>query len=171
MRPTRGTGGDRRFRLAGAALVLLGALLAGGTSGAFVATSADRGMAVTVAGDADSYLGIRDETNASGSAVSVGAGESAPIYSLFDNAGTYDTTTTGDVSAELVSYGDDSNPALSVAVVTDGGDADWRVEISCGDETRDLAAARATVELTATGGVTVVATRTTNGEVNPNCAS
>lgn len=171
MRPTRGTGGDRRFRLAGAVLVLLGVLLAGGTSGAFVSTSADRGMSLTVAGDSDSYLGIRDETNASGSAVSVGAGESAPIYSLFDNAGAYDTTSTGDVSAKLVSFGSDSNPALSVSVVTDGGDADWRVELSCGDETRDLAAARATVELEATGDVTVLATRTTNGEVDPNCAS
>lgn len=170
MRRTRATRGDHRLTIAGAALLLVGIALAAGASGAFGAASADRGLSLTVADDQDGYLGIGDET-ASGSNLTFASGESITVFSLVDNAGAYDTTTTDQVDATLVSFGGDGTTGLAVDVSTDGGGADWLVTLHCGDETEDLAAAEATVEITAVGEVGVVAERTTTEQVDPNCGS
>lgn len=170
MRRTRATGGDHRLTTAGAVLLLLGIALAASASGAFGAASADRGLSLSVAGDNDAYLGIADDTSG-GSNLTFGSGESITVLSLTDNADAYDTTTSDQVDATLVAFGGDGTTGLAVDVSTASGDADWLVTLHCGDETADLPAARATIEITAVGDVTVVAERTTTEQVEPNCGA
>lgn len=152
-------------------MLLVGIVLFATTTGGFAATAADRPATITLAGDADAYLGISDDTAAAGSTLSFGSGESVTIYSLDDNAGMYDTSTTDDVSATLLAFGSDTSPNMTVDVAVSSDGHDWRVTLRCGTEDRDLAPAPATVRLTASGGNTIVAERTTGNEVDPNCGS
>jgi hypothetical protein len=152
-------------------LVLAGAVAFAGTTGGFTATAADRTATVTLADDANAYLGVVDDTDVTGSLLSFSSGESVTVYYLDDNVDAYDTNTTDEVSAELVAFGDDADPNMTVDVTTSSDGYDWQVELRCGNEDRDLDSGYATIEITASSDVTVVAERTTNNQVNPNCAS
>lgn len=171
MRRSRGSRGRPPLQRAGAALILAGFVLFATTTAGFTSTAADRGANVTIAGDADAYLGISDQTDTAGSTLSFNGSESVTVYSLDDNAGMYDASTTDDVSATLLEFGDDTSSNLTVDVLVADDGHDWQVELQCGTEDRDLAAASATVRMTASGDNTVVAERTTDHEVDPNCGS
>lgn len=150
------------FAKLGLVFVVVGAVALSGPVFGFSTLAADRDLNVATAEDPDGYLGIHDNSGSSDSDVKKnGPGE---VFYLDDNVGSLEAS---DIDVTNVLY-DGSQSSLDGDVVTNGGEHDFTVQISCGDSNlKDPG--EITVQLDVSGDVAIELDRTTDQTVDVKC--
>lgn len=145
--------------------VLAGAMLLAGPAFGFSTLDADRGVSASTADDPNAYLGVIDNSAASGADVHPRNDRRGEVFYLNDNADAFDASS---IEATAVAF-DGGATNLQATVETASGGNDYVIAVRCGGSTRNNADGTLEVDVTAEGSLGVELTRTTSQPISVNC--